>query len=274
MLTATFCHIPGVGHATERNLWEQGITSWQRLLQNPDAITRVSPHEVLRFLLASVRALDADPLFFSRLLKNADGWRLFPHFRESSAYLDIETTGLGDDAEITTIALYDGDTVATYVNGRNLDDFVSDIEHFKVIITYNGITFDIPFIERFFRIKLEQTCIDLRYILARLGYRGGLKGCEKQLGINRGALDGVDGSFAVLLWREYERCNNQAALETLLAYNVEDTVNLERLMVEAYNRNISATPFREAFMLPYPEPPQLLFQPDPEIVAALKRYVY
>ncbi len=274
MLTATFCHIPGVGHATERNLWKQGITSWQSLLRNPAVITRVSPREVSRCLLASVRALEDDPLFFSRLLKNKDGWRLFPHFRESSAYLDIETTGLGDDAEITTIALYDGDTVATYVNGRNLDDFVSDIERFKVIITYNGITFDIPFIERFFRIKLEQTAIDLRYILARLGFRGGLKGCEKQLGINRGALDGVDGSFAVRLWREYERCNNQAALETLLAYNVEDTVNLERLMVEAYNRNISATPFREAFILPYPEPPQLLFQPDQKIVTAIKQDVY
>ena len=274
MLTATFCHIPGVGYATERKLWEQGITSWQRLLQYPDIIARVSRHEVSRLLHLSVQALDFDPLFFSRLLKSADSWRLFPHFRASSAYLDIETTGLGDDAEITTIALYDGDTVATYVNGRNLDDFVSDILQFKVIITYNGITFDIPFIERFFRIKLDQACIDLRYVLARLGCRGGLKGCEKQMGINRGTLDGVDGSFAVLLWREYERYNNQAALETLLAYNVEDTVNLERLMVEAYNRNISATPFRDEFLLPYPDPPQLLFQPDQEIVTAIKQLIY
>ena len=45
-------------------------------------------------------------------------------------------------------------------------------------------------------------------------------------------------------------------------------------MVEAYNRNISATPFREELMLPYPDPPQLLFQPDQEIVAALKQYIY
>ena len=274
MLKATFCHIPGIGYATERNLWKQGFTSWQRLMQNPDAVARVSKHEVSRFLQNSVQALTSDPRFFSQHLKTADTWRLFPHFRDSTAYLDIETTGLGEEAEITTIALYDGIDVTTYVNGQNLDDFIIDIERFKVIITYNGISFDIPFIERYFRTKLDHAQIDLRYILARLGYRGGLKGCEKQMGISRGTLDGIDGSFAVVLWREYERHRNQAALETLLAYNIEDTVNLERLMVEAYNRNVADTPFSRDLVLPYPDPPQLLFQPDNEIVAAIKQIVY
>lgn len=274
MLTATFCHIPGIGYATERNLWKQGFISWELLMRNPDTVARVSKHEVSQFLQNSVQALSSDPRFFSQYLKTADAWRLFPHFRDSTAYLDIETTGLGDEAEITTIALYDGNDVTTYVNGRNLDDFILDIERFKVIITYNGISFDIPFIERYFRTKLDHAHIDLRYILARLGCRGGLKGCEKQMGINRGTLDGIDGSFAVILWREYERHRNEAALETLLAYNIEDTVNLERLMVEAYNRNVADTPFAHNLMLPYPDPPQLLFQPDNEIVAAIKQSVY
>ncbi len=274
MLTATFCHIPGIGHATEQNLWNRGVTSWNQLIQNPDAVARVSAHDIACFLHDSVLALESDPCFFTHHLKTADVWRIFPQFRDSSVYLDIETTGLGEEAEITTIALYDGSEVSTYVNGRNLDDFIIDIQRFKVIVTYNGISFDIPFIERYFRTKLDHAHIDLRYILARLGCRGGLKGCEKQMGINRGTLDGVDGSFAVILWREYQRQNNQAALETLLAYNIEDTVNLERLMVEAYNRNISATPFADELTLPYPVPPQLLFQPDQELVAAIKRFVY
>jgi uncharacterized protein YprB with RNaseH-like and TPR domain len=274
MLTATFCHIPGIGHATEQNLWRQGLTSWDQLIQNPDIVARVSAHDISRFLHNSLLALESDPRFFTRHLKTADVWRIFPHFRDSSVYLDIETTGLGEDAEITTIALYDGSEISTYVNGRNLDDFIIDIQRFKVIVTYNGISFDIPFIERFFRTKLDHAQIDLRYILARLGCKGGLKGCEKQMGISRGTLDGIDGSFAVILWREYERQNNKAALETLLAYNIEDTVNLERLMVEAYNRNIAATPFAEELALPYPVPPQLLFQPDRDIVAAIKQFVY
>ena len=272
MLTATFCHIDGIGHATERNLWNRGITSWDHLIQTPDTVARVSSHEVLNILEKSNDALRTDPHFFADRLKTADVWRLFPHFRDSTAYLDIETTGLGEHAEITTIALYDGRNVTTYVNGRNLDDFIVDIQRFNVLVTYNGISFDIPFIERFFRTTITSAQIDLRYVLARLGCKGGLKGCERQMGINRGTLDGVDGAFAVLLWREFERYNNEAALETLLAYNVEDTVNLERLMVEAYNRNVANTPFVQTSALPYPSLPQLIYQPDLEIVSAIKQY--
>src|SRR5262249_32749913 len=113
----------------------------------------------------------------------------------------------------------------------------------------------------------------LRYVLASLGYSGGLKGCERQLGIDRGELDGVDGYFAVLLWRDYQQGNN-AALETLLAYNALDVVNLERLMVEAYNKKIEETPFALVNELPLPIPPETLpFQPDLETIERIRRKI-
>jgi hypothetical protein len=93
---------------------------------------------------------------------------------------------------------------------------------------------------------------------------------QRQIGINRGDLDGVDGFFAVLLWREYERYNDEKALETLLAYNIEDTVNLERLLVEAYNRNIAATPFAQELSIPFPGPADIPFQADRECVERLR----
>lgn len=43
------------------------------------------------------------------------------------------------------------------------------------------------------------------------------------------------GFFAVLLWQEFQQTGNIKALETLLVYNIEDVVNLETLMVLAYN---------------------------------------
>ena len=88
------------------------------------------------------------------------------------------------------------------------------------------------------------------HVLRSLGITGGLKGCEKKLGIDRKELDGVDGYFAVLLWREYLKSGNRAALDTLLAYNIEDVVNLETLMVIAYNMNLDATPFSGELRLP------------------------
>ena len=78
--------------------------------------------------------------------------------------------------------------------------------------------------------------MDLCHTLKRLGYRGGLKKIEKQLGINRGEdTDGLNGMDAIRLWREYLR-GNEASLDTLIAYNQEDVVNLERLAEIAYSK--------------------------------------
>lgn len=272
MLQNTFCHIPGIGPATEKRLWNAGVTSWEKWQDPaPVRLPNSSKVEICDLLETSCDALDNDPAFFTSLLASHEVWRIFPQYRHQTAYLDIETTGLGDDADLTTIALYDGRDVKYYVNGKNLDQFETDINQYKVLVTYNGKSFDIPFLERYFRTRLNHAQIDLRYVLARLGFKGGLKGCEKMLGIDRGGLEGVDGYFAVLLWKEYDTYNDTAALETLLAYNIEDTVNLELLMIEAYNRNISQTPFAKELQLPLPRAPRLPFQADLKCVERVKR---
>lgn len=229
--------------------------------------------DALPILEQSLNAIDNNPQYFTEKLSSADSWRIFPHYRDKTAYLDIETTGLDDYAEVTTIALYDGEEVFTYINGKNLEDFVDDIMRFQVIVSYNGKSFDIPFLENYFKITLKQAQIDLRYVLARLGFKGGLKGCEKQLGMNRGNLDGVDGYFAVLLWREYQKNGDQRVLDTLLAYNIEDTVNLEKLAIEAYNRNVQQTPFAESLALQCPPPPPNPYFADSVTVEKLKSSV-
>ncbi|MFV0436667.1 MAG: ribonuclease H-like domain-containing protein [Desulfopila sp.] len=272
MLENTFCHIPGIGAATEKRLWQAGVTSWDQWRETvPLRLPNSSRQEVAKLLAQSNRALADDPAFFTSRLPAHEVWRIFPQYRDTTAFIDIETTGLGEGAEVTTIALYDGQTIRYYVNGHNLDQFIEDIGNYTVLVSYNGKAFDIPFLERHFRIDLNQAQIDLRYVLARLGFRGGLKGCEKMLGIDRGALDGVDGYFAVLLWKEYETYNDRQALATLLAYNIEDTVNLEQLMIEAYNINVARTPFARELKLPRAIPPRLPFQADGQCVARIKR---
>jgi uncharacterized protein YprB with RNaseH-like and TPR domain len=112
--------------------------------------------------------------------------------------------------------------------------------------------------------------IDLRYVLKSLGYSGGLKGCEAQLGIDRGDLTGVDGFFAVLLWNDYVQSGNEKALETLLAYNIEDVVNLETLMVMAYNMKVRETPFGQRLQIDLPARPEIPFNPHPATIQWLK----
>ncbi len=116
---------------------------------------------------------------------------------------------------------------------------------------------------------MNQVHIDLRFLLKGLGYTGGLKGCEKKLGLDRRELDGVNGYFAVLLWRDFRQNRNEKALETLLAYNVLDAVNLEYLMVRAYNLKIQETPFCDTHQIPLPEPAENPFQPDMETIERL-----
>ena len=272
MLTHSFIHLPGIGQKTEQNLWKAGIQQWSQWPEKPQVkLPNSSLPDLATLVQTSIEELKNGPKFFSSRLPGNEQWRLFSHFRDRTAYLDIESTGLGQDAEITTIALYDGRQVHCYINGRNLNDFEHDIWKYDVLVTYNGKGFDIPMLERWFRIRLTQSHIDLRYILAKLGFKGGLKGCEKQLGINRGTLDGVDGYFAVLLWWDYINNNNEKALETLLAYNIEDTVNLERLLVEAYNRNVLCTPFGEELIVQSPDMPCIPYQPDLNTVKRLKK---
>lgn len=274
MLTNTFCHIPRVGQRLEAQLWAHGIHAWQDVPAQPDVPgTRLHVPQFARHLEASHEALARhDACFFADALPGHLAWRLYPEFAPDIAYLDIETTGMtGTHDHVTTISLFDGHAIHYYVKGLNLERFLDDVQRYRVLVTYNGRQFDIPYLERFFKVKLPQAQIDLRFVLHRLGYKGGLKSCEHQCGIGRGDLEGVDGFFAVLLWRDFICHRNQAALETLLAYNMADTVNLATLLALAYNEYVRQTPFAATRRVPLPARPALPFKPHAETIARLRR---
>jgi len=274
MLKNTFCHIPGISINTELKLWSAGMRSWDCIDAASSVPISSRRRETIRRQVqeSQQRLAAADPSYFADRLSSQQHWRLFPDFRNCIAYLDIETTGLSPlSSYITTIALYDGRKIRHYVRGENLEQFRRDINDYSLIVTYNGKCFDIPFIQQAMGLKMEQAHIDLRYVLKSLGYGGGLKGCERKLGLDRGDLEGVDGFFAVLLWEDYRRSRNPRSLETLLAYNIQDVVNLEVLLTMAYNLKIAATPFTDSHRMSMPKAPQMPFKADREIVERLKR---
>lgn len=273
MLRNTFCHIPGIGAMTETRLWSAGLLSWDAMTDNILSSLPSRRQQLLReHSRESDRRLRADdPAYFSDLLPANQAWRMFPEFRHTTAYLDIETTGLsGDRDHVTTIALYDGESIFHYIHGQNLADFRSRIARYKLIVTYNGKTFDVPFLRAALRLPMPHAHIDLRYVLASVGLTGGLKQCEKSLGIDRKDLADIDGYFAVLLWRDYRRNGNDFALETLLAYNIADVVNLETLMVLAYNMKIQDTPFAASHRLELPTRPEIPFSADRATIRRIK----
>ena len=278
MLQNTFIHIQGIGAITEQKIWESGLNDWDAFSDDISIPLSVSRKYLLKSGIDESRQhlYKGNPVYFSKCLPSNQSWRFFPEFRDSTVYLDIETTGLDRHFnDITTIALYDGHEIKTYVQGQNLDDFIEEIYKYKVIVTYNGKSFDIPFIEHYFNIRLDHAQIDLRYVLYSLGFRGGLKGCERQLGMDRGDLSDIDGFFAVLLWGEYQRTGDQKALDTLLAYNVQDTLNLEKLIVTAYNIKLRQTPFYNAHLVEEPTLPGNPFRADLVTVDKIKNgFIY
>ena len=156
--------------------------------------------------------------------------------------MGIETTGLGRDDEITTIALYNGSEIRTYQQDRNLGEFVDDIQNYELIVTYNGKRFDLPFLRRVFRQSFDLPHIDMCPVLRGLGYKGGLKRCEKLMGVTRQVPAEIDGREAVILWYQYRYQADISSLKLLLAYNRQDVLSLEELLIKTYNRIMENCP--------------------------------
>lgn len=145
------------------------------------------------------------------------------------AYLDIETTFGGG---ISVIGIYRPDTGTTQLVGGGVSDLnlYTALAGVTTIITFNGSGFDLPVIRKrlLADLKAEFAHRDLLYVCRKRGLRGGLKVVEQLLGIARESA-GISGWDAPRLWSRYELYGDQSALDTLLAYNYDDVVNLAAL---------------------------------------------
>jgi uncharacterized protein YprB with RNaseH-like and TPR domain len=264
MLKHTFQHLHGIGEKTEKRIWAAGITTWEEFLNAP-AQTPLSQWQrdlACRELENSFRALEyRDAQYFTDKMSSALHWRLFPEFGQRIAYLDIETSGaVAGLSHLTVVGVYDGTNPHAYIRGENLDRFAPEIDEFTLLVTYNGKLFDLPFLRQELGIPLAHAHIDLRYPLAALGYKGGLKKIERTLGLEReGPVALLDGWCAVLLWQYHEQ-GESGALETLVRYNLEDVIHLPALLACVYNTRIQELPFAvPTVTFPPPPPPSFGF---------------
>ncbi|AXR78300.1 ribonuclease H-like domain-containing protein [Natrarchaeobaculum sulfurireducens] len=226
----SFIPVHGVGEATERRLWEHGITHWEEF--DGSVVGSTLADRIESFIEEGWTYLDrGDVSPFAESLPAASRWRLYENVRQETCFLDIETTGL--DArrnDVTTVSLHRGGETKTFVNGRDLtaDRLTAELEPASLLVTFNGQRFDVPFLETCFDLEVAVPHVDLMYPCKKLGLDGGLKAIERDLGIERDMPD-ITGRDAVRLWHEYER-GDDGSLETLVEYNRADTRNMEPLM--------------------------------------------
>ena len=235
MITNTFIFLERIGDKLEQNIWKNGIYDWDSFLKRNN-IKGLSKHRKLyysRKILNARKALyNFDSSYFLDLLPQSEMWRLYDFFREDAVFLDIETTGLSKhEDDITVFGLYDGINTKIMIKGINLDYSLlkKELQKYKLIVTFNGASFDLPFIEKRYPSLLPKIPnFDVKSVTDRLGLKGGLKSIEKILGIKRSNIvDKFYGGDALTLWRMYRATGDDYYLNLLVEYNEYDVINLK-----------------------------------------------
>ena len=101
--------------------------------------------------------------------------------------------------------------------------------------TYNGKTFDVPFISAKFENFDYSSHVDMRYLLANCKnkLRGGQKSIEKQLGFSRNDMECGDGKDAIRLFKKFDLSNDKDAFLDFMVYAFADVEGL-RLITNWY----------------------------------------
>jgi uncharacterized protein YprB with RNaseH-like and TPR domain len=252
MLTASFIFAKGLTDELERTLWNRGLLSWDLVRQYPEeAATVLGQSRAAKLVEQLVEAQEAlarqDHAWFKAHWPERETWRLWKGYAAEAqiAFVDIETTGLtpGYD-QITVIGLADAKQSQAFVAGRPqpgdepLEKFREAIKAYRLLVTYNGIGFDVPFIEKSFRdanFKFDQPHLDVMLPARVAGLQGGLKDMEKQLGIVRSAdIKDVRGAEAIQLWGQWKNLGDLAAYKKLTTYCKADCVNLREFTEAIY----------------------------------------
>lgn len=257
MLEQTFLHFPGVGPRTEQRFWRNGLRSWPQLAAlleaglPPRRLGRVAlPTQLdlplprprrdlspiartwLELEAASTRALaEMDFGFFIDRLPPAAHWRVLAPSLEGACYLDIETTGLSrHHNQVTVIGAFFNGLFYQWAWPEDIAGLAEILENARVLVTFNGRRFDLPFMgEHFPGIRFPTAHIDLLDLARGLKIKGGQKAAEAHFGLRRSdSVRDIDGAEAVTLWCR-AIYGERRAHQKLLAYNRADVEMLPRL---------------------------------------------
>ncbi|MBW3018959.1 ribonuclease H-like domain-containing protein [Candidatus Woesearchaeota archaeon] len=229
MIDQSFIFLPKIGERTERKIWQNGIPDWNCFLSSRVPGFSGARKEILDWRIREAKKhLHHDNLpYFASYFPGNQQWRLWDKYKDDAVFLDIETSGFYGD--VTVVGIYNGEESVSLVRGFNLDrhNFEQAMKDAKLVVTFNGRSFDIPVLRRYFNFDLKVPHIDLRFVAQKLGYTGGLKKIEKELGIKRpDEVADVSGAEAVYLWQMWKSTNKPHYLDLLVDYNREDIVNL------------------------------------------------
>lgn len=227
----------GIQFKTEKKIWEQGINDWDCFLNTNRirGISKIRKDIFDKEILGAKQALKNEDLEFFCKWPSSHNWRLYDYFKDETLFLDIEVGKTQKD--IIIVGMFDGFNTKVMIKCYNLDKrlLLKELEKYKLLITFNGSSFDIPALEKYFGFKLNIPHIDLKHLCLKLGLKGGLKAVEKKLNVYRPKhLRG----HPIDLWKAFMASGNKEYLDLMIQYNEEDVVNLKLIIDYCYKKLI------------------------------------
>jgi uncharacterized protein YprB with RNaseH-like and TPR domain len=238
--------IYGIGDVTELNLKKEGYRTIEDLMNHPRFGS-----EVKRFLEVlnkcdTCQIVDWIAHRFSKshsLVLYASGL----HNKEDFIFLDIETMGLSEMPIILFgVAQIFGDHMS--INQYFVRDvkeeqaaligFLSHINKDSIFITFNGLSFDIPYVRKRLayygmKVDFEKPHLDLLYFSMRASWKERLSNCrlitlEKHLfDIER--KDDVPSDLVPEFYDTYMRTQNIGPLIPIIEHNKQDLITLANI---------------------------------------------
>jgi len=236
MITNSYIFLERVSKNTEQSFWSQGIKSWDEFLAR-DKVQGISKQRKKYYdrqiSEAKQQLYASNSSYFYDRLPLAETWRLYDFFKDEAIFLDIETTGVQSFDDVIVIGLFDGLDVKTMIKGINLNFFAlkQELRKYKLIVTFNGAVFDIPFLKKRYPDLIPNIPVfDVKTACSRIGLTGGLKEIEKKVGIRRNKIiENFYGGDPLCLWRMFKASGDEYYLKLLVEYNEEDVFNLRKI---------------------------------------------
>lgn len=225
MIRSSFIFLDKVSRKSEQNIWGQGIDEWNDFLdkEKVKGVSSARKNQFdLKLLEARRKLIQDDAEYLAGLFPSSEHWRLYEHFKDEALFLDIE-------GNVSVIGLFDGFETNTMVKGFNFDKKLLEktISKYKLLVTFNGSSFDLPALKNYFNFSPKIPHVDLRFVCQRIGLTGGLEHIERKLCIKRAEETFKDEIDIAFLWRRWWMTGDRKYIDLLVQYNEEDIINLK-----------------------------------------------
>jgi len=235
MIKKSFIFLEKISTKKEQSIYRQNIKDWSDFLK-ADKIKGIAPLKKAYYNRqiqeAQKALLEENPSYFTNRLPQKEMWRLYDQFKEQSCFLDIEIDSTG---KVILVGISDYYTTSTFIQRINLEKSLleKELSKYKLLITFNGSSFDLPKLKKQLQLDFNIPHIDLKPLCVNLNLKGGLKEVEKTLNLKRPKH--LYGN-PVELWKAFHASGDGEYLELLIDYNKEDIENLKGVMEYCYKK--------------------------------------